>query len=257
MNASTINVRSVMVASRVAGDKFRFSRATVGFALAAVAIAGMGAALQLLVRAPGPAAAATAESVGRVLRGAVSISPLLVLLLAVVGMASEFRHRTATTTFILTPRRSVWLAGQAIASVAVGAAVCALAAAAVVLVAALTLLAEDGPSLTGMLTEAAPALLMTVLVAGLYALIGTGVGALLADQTGAIVAVLIWILVVEPLAASFAPAAGRYLPGALADGVVGLNHAGPSTTAALLLLLAYAGIFLMLGAAMLRRRDIG
>ena len=248
----------VLTTTNVAVAKLRSARACAGFILAAVATAGLGAALQMLVTLPGVGVATDTVSMSRLMHGAVSISPVFVLLLAVVGTASEFRHGTASTTLLLNPRRPVWLAGQAIASMLFGVLLYALAVVAVVAVVLLAALSRPELSVTAVFGAAGPGLVKAAVVVALYGLIGTGVALLIADQTGAIAAVLIWVLVVETMISSFAPAVGRFLPGALVDSIIGRDGAPGMLSGGLSLaiLCGYAVVLLAGGAITLCRRDI-
>ena len=122
----------------------------------------------------------------------------LVAVLAAIGMTSEYRHRTATTTFLTTPRRAQVVAAKLITYALVGA-VYAVACLAVVTAIAWPWLTARGidPTLTG---NGVPAALAGVIGAvTLFALLGVGLGALLRDQVAAVVGLLVYLFVAEPI----------------------------------------------------------
>jgi ABC-type transport system involved in multi-copper enzyme maturation permease subunit len=122
----------------------------------------------------------------------------LVAVLAAIGITGEYRHRTATTTFLTTPRRSQVVLAKLMTYAAVGAAY-AVACIAVVTAIAWPWLSVRGidPTLTG---NGVPATLTGVVAAvALFALLGVGLGALLRDQVAAVVGLLVYLFVAEPI----------------------------------------------------------
>ncbi|MEO3868125.1 hypothetical protein ABGB18_04755 [Nonomuraea sp. B12E4] len=102
-------------------------------------------------------------------------------------------------------------------------------------------------------------------VLALYTLFGFGVGALIKNQVGAIVAVIVWVLLVESLVNAI-PAlqpVGRWTPAGAAAAVtnsgaglgVDLSYLLPAWAGALVLL-AYALLFAALAWSTTLRRDI-
>lgn len=142
----------------------------------------------------------------------------LVAVLAAIGITGEYRHRTATTTFLTTPHRSRVLLAKLVTYAAVGAAY-AVACIAVVTVIAWPWLQARGidPTLIG---NGVPATLAGVVAAvALFALLGIGLGALLRDQVAAVVGLLVYLFVAEPIVTRI-PALqdwSVYLPGASAS----------------------------------------
>ena len=101
------------------------------------------------------------------------------------------------------------------------------------------------------------ALVGSVLLAGLSALTGLGIGAIVKHQVLAIVLVLVWAVLVEGIVAAAAPSVGKYLPfqagGALAVPQADHNRLSPWVGGLELLLVVL--VLLAIGAAMVRRRD--
>ena len=122
----------------------------------------------------------------------------LVAVLAAIGITGEYRHRTATTTFLATPHRSRVLLAKLLTYAVVGAAY-AVACIAVVTAITWPWLKARGidPTLTG---NGVPATLAGVVAAvALFALLGVGLGALLRDQVAAVVGLLVYLFVAEPI----------------------------------------------------------
>lgn len=196
------------------------------------------------------------EGVRTVLASA-SVGSLLLLLLGIACMAGEFRHGTATTTFLVTPDRQRTLLAKVLATMAVGAAI---ATAAIVLTVAVAVpwLDAEGVTLQGRAGDVAVALLGTLAITPLAAAIGVGLGALLRNQTTAVVTALVWTVAVESLVAGFVPEVYKFLPGGAFAAVTGSSSVGETfgLGGGLLLSLAYAAGFAVAGRAVLLRREL-
>jgi hypothetical protein len=122
----------------------------------------------------------------------------LVAVLAAIGITGEYRHRTATTTFLTTPHRGGVMLAKLVTYAAVGAAYAAACIAVVTAIAWPWLKARGiDPTLTG---NGVPATLAGVVAAvALFALLGIGLGALLRDQVAAVVGLLVYLFVAEPI----------------------------------------------------------
>lgn len=186
---------------------------------------------------------------------------ILMLILGIIGMTQEYRHRTATPTFLTTPRR--WevvvakLVGYLLAAIPFALAILAVG----VLVAEIFAGARGAaPSLTDqdnlrVLGGVGGALVV-------YAVIGVGVGALLRNQVGAIVGSLVYLLVAEPVIGSIPATSGafRWLPGgALQAMTASPQGQGPDVLqpwAGAVLLLGYGLLAAVLGIVFAVRRDV-
>jgi ABC-2 type transport system permease protein len=184
----------------------------------------------------------------------------LVAVLAAVGLTGEYRHRTATATFLATPHRGRVVAAKLAAYPLVGAgyaAVCIGVTAAI----ALPWLAARGISvpLTG---NGIPATLAGVLAAvALYALLGVGLGALLRDQVATVVSLLLYLFLAEPVLTRI-PALHHwtaYLPGPAANALTGITLTDRDFLTPWqggLLLAGYGTALATAGALLTIRRDI-
>ena len=185
------------------------------------------------------------------------------LLLGILGMAGEFRHQTVTQTFLVTPDRGRVVAAKLVAYPLAGIAL-ALATLAVTAAVAAGWLAAKGITPSSLLDARlgrvlGVVLLGAVLAAGLCGLVGVGVAALVRNQVAALVAMLVWVLVVEGLLMSLlsAPSLGKWLPSAAAAAAISSpGGARLSRLGGTLLLAAYALAFALVGTSLVVRRDI-
>jgi ABC-2 type transport system permease protein len=183
---------------------------------------------------------------------------VIFLILGVIGMTQEYRHRTATPTFLTTPRR-----GRVVAAKLVGYALAAIPLALVVVaVNVLVVWIHAGargtaPSLTG---DNLTVLATSGLALVTYAVIGVGLGALLRNQVGAIVGGLVYLFVVEPIIRSIPATADFYkwLPGGGLEALTA-TFQGPELLDRWqggLLLLGYGLVAAVLGTFLAVRRDV-
>jgi ABC-2 type transport system permease protein len=183
---------------------------------------------------------------------------VLLLILGIIGMTQEYRHRTATPTFLATPRR-----GRVVIAKLIGYALAAIPFALVIIgVGVLVVEIYAGargaaPPLAG---DNLRVLLGVWAALVIYAVIGVGVGALLRNQVGAIVGALVYLYVVEPVLRSIpatAPAF-KWLPGGALEAMTAtLNDTDLlSPWQGGLLLLGYGLLAAALGTFLAVRRDV-
>jgi ABC-2 type transport system permease protein len=187
------------------------------------------------------------------LLGASGIGLFPVLLLGVVTVTGEFHHRTATPTFLVTPRRSRVLAAKAVACTITGPLVLVVLFAATWTVGVLAG-AIDPTMDTALLAMTG----RSMLVAACWALLGVGVGAAVRNQTVAVLVPLVWFLLIETLI----PAYGLdklipWSPGGATTALTGGRFAGALPAwAALLVLVGYGLALLVPAGRAIARRDI-
>lgn len=178
----------------------------------------------------------------------------IALLLGVLAVTMEFRHHTATPTLLQTPRRSRVIAAKAVAVVLAGAGI-----AVVDLAFALAVGLPSGAVPASLLNgDIALHVLGQALIYPLYALLGLGVGALVAYQPLAAVLPLAWLLLVEGLILHLLPhGADRW---ALAGVTAALSYASDEVVLPLAVggpvFVGYALLLVCLGATRLAHRDI-
>lgn len=138
------------------------------------------------------------------------VPQVMAVLLGVLVATQEHRYGTATSTFLVEPRRTRVLVTKGLTSIIGGLAI-AVVSLAFSLAVTVGLISSRGGDLT------AGTLLWQVLGAGLlvlalYSVIGVAVGALVRNQVAAVVAVLVWMLAVEYLLLPALPSLGRWTP---------------------------------------------
>ena len=141
-------------------------------------------------------------------------------ILGIIGMTQEYRHRTATPTFLTTPRRWRVVVAKLIAyALAAVPLVLAVLAVNVLVVAIYAGARGAAPPLDADNLEVLWRSGLTLVV---YTVIGVGVGALVRNQVGAIVGALVYLFVVEGLLQSFSATQGvyRWLPGGAAEAML-------------------------------------
>jgi ABC-type transport system involved in multi-copper enzyme maturation permease subunit len=148
----------------------------------------------------------------------------LVAVLAAIGITAEYRHRTAATTFLATPYRGRVVAAKLITYGLVGAGYAVVCIAVVIAIGWPWMVARGiDPTLTG---NGVPATLAGVVAAvALFALLGVGLGALVRDQVAAVVGLLVYLFVAEPIVTRI-PALQDwtvFLPGPSASALTGIT----------------------------------
>ena len=138
----------------------------------------------------------------------------LVAVLGAIGLTGEFRHKTATATFLATPHRGRIVIAKLAAYGLVGIGY-ALVCLAVVTTIALPWLAAKNIDMSLTANGLPRTFLGVIADIAIFALLGVGLGALLRNQVAAVVTLLIYRFVAEPIVTGI-PALSDwtiYLPG--------------------------------------------
>ena len=183
---------------------------------------------------------------------------IFLLILGIIGMTQEYRHRTATPTFLVTPRRGQVILSKLLTYLGISL-LFAVVVNAVVIAVALPWLRAKGASVS-VSGENVEVLLGSIGGAALYGMVGVGVGALLRNQVAAVVGSLIYLFVAEPILRSVPATAPvyKFLPGGALESIT----ATVGTTDLLerwqgaLLLAAYGIVLAIAGWVFAVRRDI-
>jgi ABC-2 type transport system permease protein len=142
--------------------------------------------------------------------GSLGGNTVIVLIVGILSVTTEFRHGTIGRTLQLEPSRSRVLVAKLTATVGYAVAFVGLA---LVVVAALVAVAASGAGVSPEWgPEATRALWQAPVGFALNAMLGVALGALLRSQVIAITVTLVWLFVVESLVMFLLPAVGRYLP---------------------------------------------
>jgi ABC-2 type transport system permease protein len=225
-----------------------------------LALAGSAAAIGLLIS--GLSAALSSDLTEEDVRSFVIVdtSGLFILLLGVIGMSGEWRHRTITSTVLAAPDRLRLLAAKLLAYAAAGVALSLLVNVLCMAVATAILAGRGEETLE--LGDLADLVWRNLVLAALFGALGVGLGGIVRNQAVAVVLVLLTAFAIEPAILALAPAVGRFgplvaTPTAFIEGDSGIEDAdllAPGVAVAVLLgwIAALAGA----SAALLQSRDL-
>jgi ABC-2 type transport system permease protein len=190
-------------------------------------------------------------------------SSFFILVLAVVGISGEWRHRTITSSLLAAPDRLSFLAAKTVAFSVVGVVLSLLISVSVAALGFAILEVRDLP--TPDAADLIELIARSAVLAALLGAFGVAIGAIVRNQVVAVVGILAVTFIIEPVLLAVLPEVGRYGPlGALptaASGIdpeaVGLDEAGLlHPTTATVALVAWIGAAFAAGAALLRGRDV-
>jgi ABC-2 type transport system permease protein len=190
-------------------------------------------------------------------------STLFIMILAIVGITGEWRHRTITSSLLAAPDRIRFLAAKTFAFAAAGALLSVAISSAVAVVAYAILGARDQP--TPPVGDVIELLGRNAGAATLLGAFGVGIGSLLRNQAVAIVGILLLAFVVDALLGQFAPGVETFSPiGGLTNAVQGIDPSDVGMdkvdflpgVAAVGAMLAWIGVLFGSGAALLISRDV-
>ena len=194
---------------------------------------------------------------------------LFALLLGVLCITTEYRHKTVTTAFLVTPRRWVFVGGKLNLAALAGIGLCLVVVATTLIGGGITLVARGG-SFSALLGQV-PAVLPGMLLAfALFGILGVGIGSVLTNQIAAIAVSLGWFIIGETILVGLVHSAYKWVPSGAATAVANVTASGAgggrgadSITLAIfnwwqggLLLLAYGLIFAGIGSYIITRRDV-
>lgn len=189
---------------------------------------------------------------------------ILATILGILIVTNEYRHGTINSTFLVEPARERVLASKIGAGTAAGAVFAALAFASAAAVAVPWMAARgDALALDATIVESLARLVASYVLACLF---GVGVGAIVQNQVGAIVAVFVWFFVGESVISAVAglltefgeDPVSPYLPGSTLQAIVGFEEGDElllDALPALGLTTLYVAALIGLGALSMLRRD--
>lgn len=186
---------------------------------------------------------------------------LFILLLGVMGMAGEWRHRTITSTVLAAPRRLRLLSAKTISYAVAGIAISLIVTVTIMAIGTLILSARDLP--TAGLGDLADVLWRNLVVAAYLGAFGVCIGGLIRNQIVAIVGLLLLGFAIEPAVIGLAPEVGKFGPTVGApNGFIGLEDVFGegeeqlTPAVALLVMIGWVGLAFAAAAARLERRDL-
>ncbi len=185
-------------------------------------------------------------------------SGLFILLLGVMGMAGEWRHRTITSTVLAAPDRIRLLAAKVLSHAGAGALLSLVVTVAIMAVGSLILSGRDEPTLD--LVDLGDVLWRNLVVAAVFGALGVCVGGLVRNQVAAIVGLLVFSFALEPTLVALASDVGRFGPTSGApNALLGIEFDDEELLApgiALLVMLGWVAVSFAVTSALLRRRDL-
>jgi hypothetical protein len=204
--------------------------------------------------------------VSTVYTAGLSLAYLLTLVVGVMSIGSEYRHKTITSTFLSTPKRVHVMVAKVTSLLGIGAFYGVVFLVGSVGVGGTTI-AIKGFSPFPEVGPIARALALSLLVLGLWSLLGLGAGILIPNQVAAILIAVgaAWIL--EPLLGlllglvSWGRTIAQYMPSQATSAMVGQVNASPDVVllswwAGALVLVAYAAVLAGIGSMLTVRRDV-
>ena len=186
---------------------------------------------------------------------------LFILLLGVMGMAGEWRHRTITSTVLAAPRRLRLLSAKTISYAVAGIAISLIVTVTIMAIGTLILSARDLP--TAGLGDLADVLWRNLVVAAYLGAFGVCIGGLIRNQIVAIVGLLLLMFAIEPAVLGLAPEVGKFGPTLGApNGFIGLEDVFGegdeqlTPAVALLVMIGWVGLAFAAAAVRLERGDL-
>ncbi len=192
---------------------------------------------------------------------AFGIGSLFTLILGVIAICGEFRHQTITPTFLASPRRNRVVQAKVVSIVAVSALSGIAMIAAGLLVGAIVISARGFGTRLGS-GDIQQTLALMVLGLVVWSVLGLGVGTLLKNQIAAILVVVGFTFIAEPLLQAGLNALGwfsvsKFLPGQASMAMVRTTSEHlQSWWGGTLTLLVYGAVAAAIGMFYTLRRDV-
>ncbi len=186
---------------------------------------------------------------------------LFALLLGTLMVTSEFRHKTVTTSFLVTPQRPRFVGAKLLTAALVSAGLALFLLVVTVLGGGLVL-ALRGGSFSNMIRQVPAVAPGMLLVYALFGILGVGVGSLLTNQVAAIIVCLGWFLIVEQIVIGIWHGTSKWLPSGAASAAANVTRGRGNDFGLFswwqgsLLILAYGLIIAAIGSVILIQRDI-
>jgi ABC-2 type transport system permease protein len=243
----------VIAQSRAELLKLRSTRTALGLVLGMIALVVLTTLLTALLTKVGHLSTKEDQ------RSLLSTGGLVGVFAALTGVllvTSEYRYGTIRPTLLFEPRRSRVIAAK-LATSALAGLVLGVLAAALAIGIGYAVLAGRGVSFSLGGGDVAQLVLGTVAGAALWGAIGVGLGSIIRNQVGGVIALLSWIFVVESLLFGLVPAVGRWLPAHAHDALMGLTTSHlVSPAAGAVVLIVWTATLASVGLGLIGRRDV-
>jgi ABC-2 type transport system permease protein len=233
--------------------KVRSTRTSAGLLLGMIALILL---FELLTGLLSNVGALSTKEDQRQLLSLASLAGVFSALAGALLVTSEYRYGTIRPTILFTPYRSRVLAAKVISGALAGIAFGIVGEA---LGWALAYAILSGRNITFVLNSGDVTLLALGALGGiaLWGAIGAGLGTIVRNQVGSVIALLAWGFVVSPLLFGLVPSVGRFMPSYAEDGLIGLTTRHLLEPAAGgIVLVGWAVLLAAVGVAMSARRDV-
>ena len=199
------------------------------------------------------------------LLGIGSLAIFIALIMGLIVSTGEFRHGTITPTLLATPSRTSIVIAKAIAGGFFAVTLVGLAEALVALELAIALPAK-GIDFAIQAGPAAGFIGRILIAAALWGALGSGIGIVLRNQIGAVVACFAWLFIAEGLIVAILHSnaihsnAGRFLPFQATGAILTNGSRNPadvlSAAGGMITLGGWMALFAIAAAVLLSRRDV-
>jgi ABC-2 type transport system permease protein len=206
--------------------KLRTTRLTYGLLATAAALTGVFAVIEAARAGSGggPAPLSSASGLNDVITAGIW-ALVLATVMGVTVSSGEFRHGTATLTYLATPHRGRVLTARAVAGACAGA-VFGLAGYVMALGVGLSFVAARGYHVAIGDATLVRYAIGHVVGTALLAAIGVGVGSLVRSQLAGVIGVFAWTIVIESLLGGLFTSIRPYLPYTAASTLSGTSPGG-------------------------------
>jgi ABC-2 type transport system permease protein len=191
-------------------------------------------------------------------RTAINVAPLPLaiplLLFGVVGATGEYRHRTLAPAVLIAPDRIRLTLARLIAYVLTALAIAVIIVALTLLIAVALLPSTSGPDLGG--DDFRRMIFGTLIASVLSVALGVGVGLLIKNQVAAVIGTLVWIMIGVQLIQLIDDDLPNYTTPPATVALGGSLDSDVSWSQGLIVMLVWAGVFLVVGLLADQRRDI-
>jgi hypothetical protein len=238
--------------------KITSTRMVLGMLVGALAFTALGVVAQIFSSGQPGAPALTDPAAVRGVYASAGSAAIFVLVLGILGMTTEYRHMTVTSTFLATPARGSVMVAKMLVHAVLGLLFAVASFLLAVVLASLLLNLKDHAAIeTSVIWQIFGGALLAF---AFYGIVGVALGALIRNQIAAILLALVWVLLIEALVVAFLPKVGKWLPGGAANGVLqASSFTGEGylpVWQAALVLLGYGVLFGAVAARTTLRRDI-
>jgi ABC-2 type transport system permease protein len=233
--------------------KIRSTRTTIGLLVGLIVLALL---FTILTCTLSPAAQLLTEQDQSSLLSFGSIAGVFAALAGVMLFTSEYRFGTIRPTSLFNPNRVRLFASKFTAGVLSGVVFGIIGEGLVFAIGIMILKIRGVPVvMTG--SNVTELIVGAIVGTALWGAIGVGVGAIVTNQVGAVIALLAWGFVVENLIFGFLPKIGRFLPVHASDAMMGpiQDKLLPGDTGTLVVV-AWALVLAVIGVTLLKRRDV-